>query len=127
MSSKSGTNKVAALVMLAVAVAGCSEMYYDRRDSVSLGAGDAIAINRTSQTPDPWPRHSMRTQLAFDGERMQTAVQRHRMNKSIPPVNVTTSSAAYQQIQQQAAQAATATGVATSATPAAAVKGPGSP
>jgi hypothetical protein len=97
-------------------------MYYDRRDSISLGAGDAIAINKAVQTVDPWSRASTNTRLAFDGQRMQTAIERHRLGKTLPPVNVTTSSAALQQVQQQAAAAASATGQAVSATPAAAVK-----
>ena len=44
---------------------------------------------------------------ASEAEALQTAVERYRTNKVIPPVNATTSSVAYQQA-QQAAQATTA-------------------
>jgi hypothetical protein len=53
---------------------------------------------------------------------MQAAHERYRNNRVITPVNVTTSSAAYQKAQAEAAAAAIAT--ASSATPAAPVKGP---
>ena len=45
---------------------------------------------------DPWPRASANRNIAFSGEKMQTAVERYRTNRVIPPVNATTSSAAYQ-------------------------------
>ena len=121
MLSRSGIKVIAVTVLFGTAVAGCSEIYYDRRESVALSAGDAVATNKVTQMVDPWPRHSANNRLAFDGERMQAAAQRHRQGKSITPVNVTTSSAAYQQAQQAAAATATATGQATSAAP---VRGP---
>ena len=43
-------------------VAGCSEMYYDRRETVSLGAGDAVATNKVAQMVDPWPRYERQQQ-----------------------------------------------------------------
>ena len=43
----------------ATTVAGCSDMYYDRRETISLGAGDAVATNKVTHMIDPWPRHSM--------------------------------------------------------------------
>lgn len=33
----------------------CREDFLDRRDSVSLGVGDANAHNKAVQTRDPWP------------------------------------------------------------------------
>ena len=45
---------------------------------------------------DPWPPHSANRNIAFNGEKMQTAVERYRTGQVIPPVNATTSSAAYQ-------------------------------
>ena len=30
--------------------------YFDRRDTITLGAGDAMATNRVTQMIDPWPR-----------------------------------------------------------------------
>jgi hypothetical protein len=126
MSSQPATKALAAAMVLGTALAGCSEIYSDRRDSVSSSAGDALAANKVVQTIDPWPRHAARTHVAFSGERMQIATDRYKTNRSIPPVNVTTSSAAYQKVQQDAAGTLSAQ-QATSAAPAAAVKGPGSP
>ncbi len=127
MSSQSATKALAATVMLATALAGCSEIYSDRRDMISLASGDALAANKVVQTIDPWPPHSARNQIAFSGERMQIATERYKGNRSITPVNVTTSSAAYQKVQQDAAAASAATQQATSASAAAPVKGPGGP
>ena len=124
MSLQSGTRAVAAVLVLGVTLSACAEIYYDRRETVSLGADDAVATNKVTMMTDPWPRHSANRQLAFNGERMQGAHERYRLGKTYTPVNVTTSSAAYQQAQQQAAAQQAATQQATSATPAAPVKGP---
>ena len=44
-----------ALAGLLGTLAGCSE-YLDRRDTVALSAGDAVATNKVTQMVDPWPR-----------------------------------------------------------------------
>ena len=124
MSFRSGTKAAAALVALGTMLSACSGIYYDRRETVFLGADDAVATNKVTMMTDPWPRHSANRQIAFNGERMQGAHERYRHAKTYIPVNVTTSSAAYQQAQQQAAAQQTATQQATSAAPAAPVKGP---
>jgi hypothetical protein len=46
---------------------------------------------------DPWPRASANRNIAFNGEKMQSAVERYRTNKVTAPVNATTSSTSYQQ------------------------------
>jgi hypothetical protein len=58
---------------------------------------------------DPWPAHSVKREIAFNGEKMQTAVERYRTGRIIPPVNATTSSVAYQQAQQAANSSASGT------------------
>jgi hypothetical protein len=121
VSFQSGTKAVGVLVVLGAALSACSEIYYDRRETVSLGAGDAVAINAATQTVDPWPRHSANRNIAFNGERMQAAAERYRLNKVTVPVSATTSTAAYSA--QQAAAAAAAHQASTTA-PAAPVKGP---
>jgi hypothetical protein len=98
---------MAAALILGTTLAGCSDLYYDRREGIALSAGDAAATNKVTQMVDPWPRASSNRNIAFNGEKMQTAVERYRTNKVIPPVNATTSSVAYQQA-QQALQATTA-------------------
>jgi hypothetical protein len=110
------------VLILTAVLAGCSDLYYDRRETIALGAKDAVATDQIEQMIDPWPRHSENRNIAFNGEKMQTAVQRYRTNKVVAPVNVTTSSAAYQAAQQSAAAAATAADQQTMSAPAAATK-----
>jgi hypothetical protein len=125
MWSQSGTRAIAAVVVIATAVAGCSEIYYDRRETVALSAGDAVATNKVTQTIDPWSRASANNRIAFNGQRLQAAQDRYNRGKVITPVLPTLVSKDYQQIQQQAASQQSATAASTSATPAAPVKGPG--
>jgi hypothetical protein len=127
MSSRSGIKAFAATLALGVTLSACSEMYYDRRETVALGASDAVAVNKVTHMVDPWPRHSANRNIAFNGERAQAAHERYRHNRVITPVNVTTSSNDYQKVQQNAASQQAATQQSTSATPAAPVKGPGGP
>src|SRR3982074_3128933 len=59
---------------LGMMLSGCSDIYYDRRETVALGADDHIATNRVAQMIDPWPRDVGRRQIAFDGQKMQAGV-----------------------------------------------------
>jgi len=79
-----------AVTALAASLAACSE-YTDRRDSISLDAGNAVATDIDTQMVDPWPVYSQDKNIAFNGEKMQSAVQRYRLNKVIKPVGVGTS------------------------------------
>lgn len=102
--------RAAALVVAAgIGLSGCSDIYFDRRETVVPSAGDAIASNRVTQMVDPWPAASANRNIAFNGQRMQTAVERYRLGVVIPPVNATTSSIAYAQAAQQAGSAQTTT------------------
>jgi hypothetical protein len=92
--SQSRTRRVARVVAGAVAAAtlgtalgGCSQLYWDRRDPVGLSAGDAIAANEAEQTIDPWPASSGNPNLAFNGQRMQSAAERYRTNTAIQPLD----------------------------------------
>lgn len=76
--------------MLAAALAGCSDIYYARRDTLALSAGDSVAANAVEQMYDPWPRNSGNTNIAFNGQKMQTAIERYRNGKVTPPVDPTT-------------------------------------
>ena len=84
-----------ALAALLTALAGCSE-YLDRRDTISLDGGNSVATNEVSQMVDPWPRDSANRNIAFNGDKMETAVERYRTNRVIPPQGIGTS-ASYQQ------------------------------
>jgi len=105
LPSRTNLNRTAAVALVAGTIlGGCSDLYYDRRETIALGADDAVAGNRAIHTVDPWPRRVENPNLAFNGERMQSAVERYQRNRVIEPVNV--SSTAYQNAQQAAAAAA---------------------
>src|SRR4051794_8855535 len=94
-------------LLAATALAGCSDLYFDRRESIQLSAGDDLYSNQVTQMVDPWPARSANRNIAYDGQRMQSAVERYRNNKATPPVNATTSSAGYQAAAPTAAAAPT--------------------
>jgi hypothetical protein len=125
MLSRSGTKALTLAILLATIVAGCSDTYYDRRETVSLGAGDALASNQATHMYDPWPRHSMNTRIAGNGQLMQAAQDRYNRGKPYTPVLPTAVSKDYLAVQQQAASSQSATAQSTApATPAAPVRGP---
>ena len=79
---------VAAAIMLGTLLAGCSDIYFARRESIALGAGDAVAANQVEQMVDPWPPYSNNKNLTFNGERMQRAVECYRIDKVTQPVDL---------------------------------------
>jgi hypothetical protein len=81
-----------ALVSVLAMLGGCSE-YLDRRDTIALGAGDAIAADKVTMMVDPWPRAAADKNIAFNGERMENAVERYRTNRTYPPSGSGTSTA----------------------------------
>ena len=113
---------VAAAVMLGALLAGCSsDIYFDRRESIALGAGDAVAANQVEQMVDPWPPNSSDRNLTFNGERMQRAVECYRIDKVTQPVDLDPSTDAALprstglcagQMQQGSAQPAAGTAIA---------------
>lgn len=88
--SKSG--RVLTLGLVLVGVGGCSE-YLDRRDTISLHGGDAVATNKVTQMVDPWPVESAQKNIGFNGERMETAMERYRTNRTYAPSGTGTSAA----------------------------------
>ncbi len=88
------TNILRALALTGVLVllAGCSE-YLDRREAITLNAGDAVAADQVTMMVDPWPRVSADKNIRFNGERMQSAIARYRTNRVIEPKGDGTSSA----------------------------------
>jgi hypothetical protein len=77
-------------------------MYFDRRDTISLVSGEAMAANRVTHAIDPWSKASGNRNIAYSGEKAAASAERYRTGRVIPPVNATTSSAAYSQAAQQA-------------------------
>jgi hypothetical protein len=84
------------LVVAATTLAGCSDLYWDRRDTIELSAGDSLRGNQVVQMVDPWPASSANRNISYNGEKMQSAVERYRQNKVTPPSQGNTSSAGYQ-------------------------------
>ena len=91
----SRNNRLAVLALAAPLLGACTDMYLDRRDTVSFGAGDAVAVNKVTQMIDPWPPYAGNRSIAFDGERMAAAAERYRTNKVTPLSTAATSSVQY--------------------------------
>jgi hypothetical protein len=85
---KGASRAVAAAVAFGALLAGCSDIYYARRETIALGAEDAVASNMVEQMVDPWPRHSDNNNLAFNGERMQRAIECYRKDKVTQPADL---------------------------------------
>ena len=62
-----------------------------RSDTITLGAGDAVARNMAIQTIDPWPYWSRNDRINMEGNRAALAIKRYQENKSIPPQTLETS------------------------------------
>jgi hypothetical protein len=94
--SRNKSRGLAALALGATTLLGaCTDMYLDRRDSVSFEAGDAVAANKVTHMIDPWPVYAGNRNIGFDGERMQGAAERYRTNKVTPLATAQTSSVQY--------------------------------
>jgi len=102
MCSGSATRAVVTVALFSALLGGCSEYYFDRRDTITLQSGEAQATNRVTMMVDPWPAASGQRNIAYNGEKAATASERYRTGRIIPPVNATTSSAAQIAAQQQA-------------------------
>ena len=76
-------------------LAGCTDMYLDRRDTVSFGAGDAVAANKIAHMVDPWPVRAGDRNIPHDGERMAAAAERYRTDRVKPLSTSATSSVQY--------------------------------
>jgi hypothetical protein len=92
MQSFSNAMRTLALAGLLVAVGGCSE-YFDRRDPIAATGGNAVATNVVTHMVDPWPRDSANRNIAFNGQKLETAMERYRQNKVITPRGIGTSNA----------------------------------
>jgi hypothetical protein len=60
------------------------EQYFQRKDTVTLGAGNAKAVNSVTHVIDPWPRYVGNTRIPGDGGRMAGAVERYRDVSKLP-------------------------------------------
>jgi len=105
------------LALAGLGLAGCNDIhtsygtdigrtYLERRETVSFGAGDAVAANKVLQMQDPWPVASADRNLTTHGHVAAGAIERYRTGRVTIPVGMRTSSAGYQQQQQQQQNAA---------------------
>ena len=62
-----------------------------RSDTITLGAGDAVAHNMAIHTIDPWPHWARNDRINMEGNRAALAIKRYQVNKSIPPQTLETS------------------------------------
>lgn len=83
---------VAGGLALASLTAGCSDIYYDRREAVFFGAQDAVATNVAIHTVDPWPKAAANRNIPGQGTTMAIAAERYRTGKVIKPQGLGTTS-----------------------------------
>ena len=89
--SNSVLRTLAALAGVAMLLGACSDDYLSRRDTIHMSGGDAVAANKVAQMVDPWPAYSADKNIAFNGQKMQSAVERYRNNRVTPPRGIGTS------------------------------------
>jgi hypothetical protein len=64
-------------------------MYVKRSYSITLGAGDAKAVNAATHVIDPWPRYVGNRNIPVSGERLSRAVVRYNQGsyrQPAPPI-----------------------------------------
>ena len=98
MSRNSSRGRVILALAATTLLGACTDMYLDRRDTVSFAAGDAPAANKVTHMVDPWPIRAGDRNIAFDGERMAAAAERYRTDKVKPPAGTGTSSVKYEPV-----------------------------
>src|SRR6478609_8505355 len=59
--------------------------YFERKDTIVSGAGDARNVNAATHIIDPWPRNVGNRQIPANGDRMARAVKRYREGSCDPP------------------------------------------
>jgi hypothetical protein len=52
--------------------------YFERKDTIVSGSGDARDVNAATHIIDPWPRYVGNRRIPANGDRMARAIQRYR-------------------------------------------------
>ena len=52
--------------------------YFERKDTIVSGAGDARNVNAATHIIDPWPRYVGNRRIPANGDRMSRAIERYR-------------------------------------------------
>ena len=58
--------------------------YFERKDGVTVGAGNSKAVNSATHVIDPWPRYVGNMRIPGDGQRMSGAIERYRDVTKLP-------------------------------------------
>jgi hypothetical protein len=95
---------LAAVIGLGAIVGGCSDIYYDRRETVLFGADNAVAANNAVQAVDPWPPGSANRNASTNGQVVAAGIERYRTGRVFIPIGNGTSSSYQQQQQMQQQQ-----------------------
>src|SRR2546430_1031490 len=64
--------------------------YFRRSDKITMGAGDAKAVNAATHVIDPWPRYVGNRRIPVNGDRLSRAVERYRQGsyrQPAPPIS----------------------------------------
>ncbi len=64
-----------------MALGGCVD-YMERRDTITLAAGDAQNWNKVVHTADPWPPYAMNNHIPGDGKRTAEVIRRYSTSTS---------------------------------------------
>lgn len=70
--------------IICVLTAGCQDVYLARRDTLTVGSGEAVQANIAKHIIDPWPAHAQHYDRDASGERAQHAIERYRNPGSGP-------------------------------------------
>ncbi len=65
-------------------------IYFHRSDKITLGEGDAKAVNAATHIIDPWPRYVGNRRIPGNGDRLSRAVERYRQGsyrQPAPPIS----------------------------------------
>jgi uncharacterized membrane protein YgcG len=64
-------------------------MYFQRSDTITLGAGNAKEVNAATHVIDPWPPYVGNRNIPGNGDRLSRAVDRYRQGsyrQPAPPI-----------------------------------------
>lgn len=64
--------------VLFLTLTACTQDHLTGRDTVTTGVGDAMAVNTALQTRDTMPASARRSDLKYDANRLNKALERYR-------------------------------------------------
>jgi hypothetical protein len=66
------------LILAGASLSACSNIYYERKDSVTFSNGDSVEANKALQVADPWPKGSQNTNIPMDPVKAAQAMYKYR-------------------------------------------------